>query len=59
MQAALPDGRSMHISVSAGVATAGSDSGWPPDRLYSRADQALYRAKAQGRNRVEVASALD
>lgn len=59
MQMSQPDGRVLHISVSAGVATAGSDSGWPPDRLYSRADQALYRAKALGRNRVEVASALE
>lgn len=42
------------VTLSAGVAT------WPDtteglDELLVRADQALYRAKAAGRNRVELA----
>lgn len=38
------------LTVSIGVVEAGEEKGL--DRLYSRADQLLYRAKAGGRNRV-------
>ena len=49
--AALPDGP-QRVTVSLGVATlAKSDVGW--ESLVARADEALYRAKAAGRNRVE------
>lgn len=41
------------ITISLGVATdAGDDATF--DRLYSRADEALYAAKSTGRNRTEV-----
>ncbi len=40
------------VTVSVG-ATVGRDSGEPVEDLVRRADQALYRAKRQGRNRVE------
>ncbi|MGM0702759.1 MAG: diguanylate cyclase [Pseudomonadota bacterium] len=44
------------IAVSLGLAT-GMGSAADFDRLYSRADRALYRAKANGRNRTEVSEA--
>ena len=40
---------------SAGIATLKSDD--TPDTVLARADDALYRAKAQGRNRIAIASA--
>lgn|GEM_PF-1073960 len=47
------------ITVSLGIATFESDSGWeePARKLIDSADQALYRAKQQGRNRVECHNA--
>ncbi len=42
------------ITISAGVATPGSD-GIDSEQLVLRADQALYQAKGEGRNRVCVA----
>jgi diguanylate cyclase (GGDEF)-like protein len=41
------------VTVSAGVAALG-DGDCQPDELFELADQALYRAKAAGRNRVEL-----
>jgi len=45
------DGVNLHLTASIGVTglLAGTDS---PDKLIERADAALYRAKAEGRNRV-------
>jgi two-component system, cell cycle response regulator len=44
-----------HITFSAGVAAATAEQGFEADKLVVRADEALYRAKRSGRNRVELA----
>ncbi|MBM4125127.1 MAG: diguanylate cyclase [Nitrospira sp.] len=49
------DGRTIPISLSLGVAIGGADDAEPPETLVKLADQALYRAKERGGNRVEVA----
>jgi diguanylate cyclase (GGDEF)-like protein len=47
----------VHITLSIGVCTVGSPEQLAdPDELVRRADEALYRAKRAGRNRVEVAA---
>lgn len=46
------EGRPVFVTVSAGIALAAYDSDISADRLYGRADQALYEAKRTGRNRV-------
>lgn len=52
---ALQDGLPpLAVSISLGVATLGEDDDPHIDTLLHRADQALYRAKAAGRNRVAV-----
>ncbi len=45
----------IHVTVSVGVACHGSTSYDSSDELFKAADQALYRAKDQGRNRVNLA----
>lgn len=50
-----PDGESFGVTASVGVAEAGP-SARTPEQLLRRADEALYRAKEKGRNRVVVAS---
>ncbi|MGG2397837.1 diguanylate cyclase [Pseudomonas sp. SH1-B] len=54
---ALPHAESPlgHVSISVGVASMHSEAGSEVQTLLHRADAALYRAKAQGRNRVERA----
>ncbi|GGB45467.1 hypothetical protein GCM10011505_28380 [Tistrella bauzanensis] len=52
---ALSDGRAIPITASLGVAVAGPDD-TTIDELMTRADAALYRAKAAGRNRVAAAA---
>ncbi|WP_246375965.1 ligand-binding sensor domain-containing diguanylate cyclase [Gluconacetobacter takamatsuzukensis] len=42
------------VTVSAGIATAGENDTW--QSLIARADRALYRAKAEGRDRVILAA---
>ena len=46
----------LHVTVSIGVASSTAENPLP-DLILQAADKALYRAKANGRNRVEVASA--
>jgi diguanylate cyclase (GGDEF)-like protein len=46
----------MAVTVSVGVAMP-NESGWGLDQLFIAADRALYRAKAKGRNCVEMARA--
>jgi diguanylate cyclase (GGDEF)-like protein/PAS domain S-box-containing protein len=45
------------LTLSIGVATVGADE--TPDQAVARADQAMYRAKRAGRNRVELALAVE
>jgi two-component system, cell cycle response regulator len=47
--------RTIPITVSIGVAGRGADN--DADSLYRRADRALYRSKAEGRNRVTADAA--
>ena len=42
------------VTVSIGVASAGGEKSFP-DAVLQAADKALYRAKGNGRNRVETA----
>lgn len=53
MKVALPKGESLSVTVSIGVATTGGLSHNKPEELLADADHLLYRAKEQGRNRVE------
>lgn len=53
MQATATAGQPLRVTVSAGVAVATPESAIDGDRLYGRADRALYEAKHAGRNRVE------
>ncbi|MCY1435784.1 hypothetical protein D9M71_518910 [compost metagenome] len=48
-------GERVSITLSAGLAAL--TAGEPADAAFQRADQALYRAKHQGRDRIELASA--
>lgn len=41
------------LTISASIGLTGADSGWNLDKLLHNADEALYIAKASGRNRVE------
>ncbi|WP_263354516.1 histidine kinase N-terminal 7TM domain-containing diguanylate cyclase [Acidicapsa acidisoli] len=54
-QPVLADGCHVHVSVSVGIASHDNDGEAAPEILLKKADLALYRAKALGRNRVEVA----
>ncbi|MGP0060436.1 MAG: PleD family two-component system response regulator [Beijerinckiaceae bacterium] len=51
----VEEGRTIVVTVSIGLAERGHDAA--PDGLFRRADRALYRAKANGRNRVSAEAA--
>jgi diguanylate cyclase (GGDEF)-like protein len=51
---AAPDGRTIAGTISIGVHQVGESSGEALADLINAADQALYRAKDNGRNRVEI-----
>jgi diguanylate cyclase (GGDEF)-like protein len=50
---AIVDGTAVHVTISAGVAFGRGEQTF--DDLYAEADQALYAAKAAGRNRISFA----
>jgi two-component system, cell cycle response regulator len=49
----IPSGPALRVTISAGVAEFSPDSPLQPDQLLSEADQQLYRAKCEGRDRVQ------
>ncbi|MCL7750992.1 diguanylate cyclase [Guyparkeria hydrothermalis] len=55
---AAPDGESLRLSLSIGLAVGPVDAADPASAqaLFSLADQAMYRAKAAGKNRLAVAN---
>jgi len=50
-----PTAPSGHVTLCAGVAATVAGPGGTPEQLVATADQALYHAKATGRNKVVVA----
>jgi diguanylate cyclase (GGDEF)-like protein len=56
LQIEASDGRPVTVTVSGGIAVSTAGGRLDADRLYGWADQALYQAKAQGRNRMVLAS---
>jgi len=50
-------GRELSVTVSIGVAESAGET-FPVAEIIEQADKALYRAKANGRNRVEIAGAV-
>jgi diguanylate cyclase (GGDEF)-like protein len=59
MQVTDAEGALLRVTVSAGVAVALPDRVISADRLYGRADRALYEAKHAGRNRVQTCAGAE
>ena len=51
------DGKTFHITISIGAFVAASCFGFTPEQALKRADDALYRAKHEGRNRLVMDAA--
>jgi diguanylate cyclase (GGDEF)-like protein len=49
------EGKAINVTVSIGVSQLRASDAQQPEKLIASADQALYRAKLGGRNRVEAA----
>ncbi len=52
----MVEGKPLSITMSFGVATAKGQESFDPETLVKAADKALYRAKENGRNRMEFAA---
>lgn len=50
------NGQILHVSASAGIATAPDQRSYDPGRMFAAADAALYHAKRSGRNRMHLAA---
>jgi hypothetical protein len=53
----IGNGTQLDVSVSIGVASVSASDPTEIENLLTRADEALYVAKARGRNRIEIADA--
>lgn len=58
MKIQLDESRAISVTVSAGCSALAGDNLTDIDKLIAMADEALYRAKSNGRNRVEMYSAM-
>jgi diguanylate cyclase (GGDEF)-like protein len=56
-EAHTTDGKTFHVTLSAGICSNQHPGVQTKDDLIQKADEALYLAKEHGRNRIEVASA--
>lgn len=54
-----PDSLGGQVTISLGIATTVPDKNGQPDLLLLAADDALYQAKENGRNRIEIANLAD
>ena len=58
MKIQLDESKAISVTVSAGCSALAGDNLTDIDKLIAMADEALYRAKSNGRNRVEMYSAM-
>jgi two-component system cell cycle response regulator len=58
-EASFPTPSAGILRVTASIGVSSSDSPWKTETLLAAADEAMYTAKARGRNRVECVSPPD